>query len=121
MSYVLTINVLPVNILFNYPSLYKTRVGSQISINPSVIPTGTNQYSISNLPNFLTVNGSSGEITGEATEKGSVTVNVNCENTLINNNAITEINYVTTIQIAINGPLYGVYILNNHFVYLVKS
>lgn len=121
MTCVLTINVVPVNTLFNYPSLYKTRVGNQISINPSVIPVGTNQYSISNLPNFLTVNGSSGEITGNATEKSRITLNVNCQNTLVNSNAMTKINYVTTIQLAINGPLYSVYILNNHFVYLVNS
>ena len=101
--------------IFNYVLTTDPETGKDIK------PFGSLKYTINNIPNTISINSSTGEITGYLESKQNITGNISC-NVIANfNNTVLEVNYTTTINISIQSPKYNIYIVDNIFDYQVNN
>lgn len=113
---VLTLNVVPVDTLIKYSELNSVLVDENIVINPDIIPAGVNEFSILDVPSTITIN-NEGVINGSVSKGQRIKAKLICVNT-IGEDAKTEIEYNLSTTILINGILYAINSLCNHFAYI---
>lgn len=112
----LTLNVVSVDTLIKYAEMNSVLVDENIIINPDIIPTGVNEFNILDVPSTITIN-NEGVINGSVSNGQRIKAKLICMNTQ-GNDAKTEIEYNLSITILINGILYAINSLCNHFAYI---
>lgn len=112
----LTLNVVSVDTLIKYSELNSVLVDENIIINPDIIPSGVNEFNILDVPSTITIN-NEGVINGSVSKGQRIKAKLICMNTQ-GDDAKTEIEYNLSTTILINGILYAINSLCNHFAYI---